>query len=595
MPIRPRLVLPAVLAGLLAIPAAGEAAALSANASNLSSVYAGAAAGDVIRLASGNYGSFRGGSKASPVTITAQAGATATITLNLSGADNVRFDGLTIAGGSIVDSRNITVVNSNFTDSVVLRQKIANANITFDRNRHVNISPCSGCLPGRIAINASDNPQGPSGIKITNSLFSGGQSDGVDMIGQAKGVQVGPGNEFSNLIQGGGTLHTDPIQTYGAQDTTIVGNYIHDNSTGIMVPDGLDFGTMRITDNVFTRIVQAGAYIGFQPNIQVVHNTSTEPLIFNDDPGKRASQGGSSTTGALIRDNILTGGITFLNGAGGGRTMDHNLFSGSPSFAGGSAPSTLAGFLLGPSSVGVGQASDGLDLGIRRDVINGAAPPTAPTTPATPKPSGTKPTTPTPKPANGTPATQAEAEATGAPSVVPGAASSAAAITLIRPLAGSLFGRRLSVGAYAADDSGVARVEFWIDDKLFSKDTKAPFRRNLRVRRLSYGDHTIVARVYAKDGGSSSSAVVARHVPRVGKASTRTAARWQVAAAPAAVGGTVLSGVGVPRKRVTVAITRCGDSHGQRIGRIHLRAARSGRLSGRSKRTGVCVLSVRAR
>lgn len=599
---RTRLLLSALFAGLLVVPASAPAAELSASASSLRSVYAAASSGDVIRLASGDYGSFTGGTRSGTVTVTAQAGAVATIDLNLSGANNLRFDGVTIDGGSITDSRNIAIVNSTFTGSTILSQKIANANITLDRNRFLNISPCSSCNEGRLTVSASDTPQGPSGIKITNSLFSGGFSDGVQLVGQAQGVQIGPGNEFSDLRQGS-AAHTDPIQTYGALDTTIVGNFIHDSSTSIMVPDGQDGGTMRISDNVFTRIEQAGAYIGFQPNIQVIHNTSTEPLIFNDDPGKR-SQGGGATTGAVIRDNILTGGIVFQNGAGAGRSMDYNLVpgggggtngisSGSPTFAGGAAPSTLAGFLLTSSSVGAGKASDGLDLGIRRDVISGTATPAPAPTPAptTPKPPTTKPPA---KPTNGTPATQAEAEATGAPSIVPGAAATAPAITLIRPTAGGEFGRRVSVAAYASDDSGVARVEFWIDGQLMARDAKAPYRRKLRVSGLAYGNHTIVARVYAKDGASASSAIVSRYVRRVRAASKAGSTRWQVAAAPAAAGGTVLSGIGKARKRVTVSITRCGDSRGRRVGRIHLRVARNGRISGRSKRTGVCVLGVRA-
>ena len=44
---------------------------------------------------------------------------------------------------------------------------------------------------------------------------------------------------FTGLAQVSAT-HTDAIQLYGSSHTLITGNWLHDNSTGIMAPDTSD-------------------------------------------------------------------------------------------------------------------------------------------------------------------------------------------------------------------------------------------------------------------------------------------------------------------------------------------------------------------
>ena len=145
-------------------------------------------------------------------------------------------------------------------------------------------------------------------MTISNSVFSGGNSDGVQITGNANGVVVGPGNEFFNLAQSSAT-HTDSIQLYGASDTTITGNYIHDAAEGIMAPDGGDSGFLHIENNVFSRIDQQGVYLGFKPGLVLNHNTFAAGLMLHDDPAK----GGSPTVGAIIKNNILLDGVAKQN------------------------------------------------------------------------------------------------------------------------------------------------------------------------------------------------------------------------------------------------------------------------------------------
>ena len=227
-----RLVATLVLLGaLLAVAGQARAADLNATPSTLSSVYASAQGGDVIHLAAGSYGNFAGGSKSSVVTLVAQPGATATISPNLgAGVSNLRFDGLTIDGVYTNGARNVAFVNSKFTGLVRVDTpaNVSAANILFDHDTFDGLSATATSYEGRLTVRGYDN-SAPVGVKITNSHFgNGGCSDGVQIIGGAYGVEVGPGNEFAGIRQGACAPHVDSIQLYGSSHTQIVGNYFHD-------------------------------------------------------------------------------------------------------------------------------------------------------------------------------------------------------------------------------------------------------------------------------------------------------------------------------------------------------------------------------
>ena len=257
-----------------AAPPRAHAADLQATPSTFASVFAGAKGGDRILLATGDYGRFSGGSKSSMLTLAAQPGAIASIAPSMTSATNLTFDGLTIRGAYLNGARNVAFVNSTFTDMtrVDTIASIANANILFDHNTFDGINMCSSCYEGRLTVRGYNNTA-PVGVTISNNHFGGGgQSDGIQVIGQAYGVQIGPGNEFANLKQGSFSAHVDPIQFYGDTHTTVTGNYFHGNSTGIMAGDGTDHAL--ITNNVF---VTDGEYpdqvvIGGGSNDVIRHN-----------------------------------------------------------------------------------------------------------------------------------------------------------------------------------------------------------------------------------------------------------------------------------------------------------------------------------
>jgi hypothetical protein len=366
-----------VLFALGLVPSAARAADLHATPSNFSSVYSSAAGGDTIYLATGSYGTFSGSAKSLTVTIAPESGATPTMSINFNGATNLKVTGAKITSATVQGtSRNITIANSTFTGDTVIRpDQMTNANIVFDGNTHNNITP-SGSYEGRISLTAGGNP---SGVVIKNSLFSGGLSDGIQ--NGSKGTQI-LDNEFTNIHQGDPNIaHTDALQLYGASNTVIKGNYFHAVEDCIMAPDGTNHET--ITDNVcVTDGSQNGFTIGSDNGSTISHNTfGANGLRLYGGNANKAS------TGTIVQDNILPGGDTIT---GSSLTVDYNLsksttsgthaISGSPTYVGGSKPTTLAGYALASNSLGKSNASDGGDRGADAADDGTVTPPPADTT-----------------------------------------------------------------------------------------------------------------------------------------------------------------------------------------------------------------------
>src|SRR3954451_1338969 len=240
----------------LSLSARADAADLNATPSNFSSVFNGAQGGDVIHLAAGSYGSFSGGSKSSFVKIQADSGVTASMSVSLSNsAKNLRFKNLTLSSAYLNRATYIEFVGNKFTGAVRIdTPDNTDLHVLFDGNSHDNINVCGTCYEGRITVNGSNN-SAPNGVKIINSHFSGGNSDGVQIVGNAYGTQIGPGNLFENIVMIDDT-HTDAIQLYHSRHTLITGNLLRNNETGIMAPDGADHEV--IENNVFA--TKSGGY-----------------------------------------------------------------------------------------------------------------------------------------------------------------------------------------------------------------------------------------------------------------------------------------------------------------------------------------------
>jgi hypothetical protein len=395
---------------IFAAPVGVRAASLSATPSNLSSVFGSAKSGDTISLAAGDYGTFRGGAKTGMVTLRAAAGTRPSMRIDLVRASFITFDGLTVTDASIgAGTHDIKIVNSQFTGMTTVGDgsTFANANILFDHVSFDGNNACDSCYEGRLTVRGTGSPaSAPMGVKVTNSHFgNGGESDGVQIVGNATGVQIGPNNEFSGIKQGNFARHVDSIQLYGSSQTQIVGNYFHDNDTILMAPDGGD------RENITNNVMVGGAY---RPAVQFGHHNAgvfTHNTIKNIDVNTYVAGGDSDpNTNMVVRDNVVLNGS--LNGddcqnctvsynlfGSGSRATGTNSLTGTPIFSGGTAPTTWAGWALKSGSPGKGNASDGIDRGIN---ISGV--PATPGTPATPTTPGT-PSTPGAPSTPGTPST----------------------------------------------------------------------------------------------------------------------------------------------------------------------------------------------
>jgi hypothetical protein len=374
---------------------------LNATTSNFSSQLAAAQPGQTICLATGNYGTFNGLTKSSPgVTITAAAGATPTMSIwfgtTASPIAWMILDHLTITGGEInAPANHVTIQNSTITNKIDVWQNggnnscsscpaMNNQNIVFDGDTfNMSANPSgSGGYEGRLNFLGTGSESTPAGVVVKNSTFTQQCADGVDILSGGYGVTIGPGNEFYNLMQGSCGPHIDSIQFVGT-DTTgplITGNYLHDNSTGMI---GYDYANdATITNNVVANIGTDGTAIAGNATGTISHNT-----LYNNQLSCGVTHQGNVCRSAFL-NNIATGITNQGGGTGSPSQNDYNLYTqgacgipgcgshnlkGTPTYVGGSNPNTYSGFALTSTSLGHLAASDGTDIGMN-DSTTGVTP-----------------------------------------------------------------------------------------------------------------------------------------------------------------------------------------------------------------------------
>ena len=294
--------------------------------------------------------------------------------LEFAPAVNVRIDGLTVTSANISGrSRNLTIANSRFTGiAVVNAQQMVNANVVFDGNSHADINTCAACYAGRLHIEG--NSGRPSGVVVANSVFSGGNSDGVRA--DADGIEI-RGNEFFGL-RDEDPFHTDPIQIFGGTRIVIRGNYFHDLhvSAAIMMADG---GAQNVVEqNVIAPGGYGWALTWYSDSGSIIrHNTFADGSCGFDLAcgiiNLGAKPGEPVGHGTIIRDNVL-GGISYPGGdpdrmftARYNLSRDtipgaHNI-TGLPTYVG--PAGRRSRYRLARGSLGEHDASGGTDIGIR--------------------------------------------------------------------------------------------------------------------------------------------------------------------------------------------------------------------------------------
>jgi len=116
----------------------------------------------------------------------------------------------------------------------------------------------------------------------------------------------------------------------------------------------------------------------------------------------------------------------------------------------------------------------------------------APTPEPTPTPTPIPAPTPTPTPT---------------PTPVPVADTTAPAVSITSPKAGATVSGSVSLSASASDNTGVTRVEFYIDGAIFATKTATPYSATWNTRSYASGTHTVTAKAYDAAGNTSSAQV----------------------------------------------------------------------------------------
>lgn len=342
---------------------------------NVASAVSSAATGSTICLNSGNYGSINLNNiaRSGYVTIRSASAKGASIAPQLGNTKYVRLESLTISSDVVQNSCSTHVqwVNNDFAGRglTLTNSGCGNLDTLIDGNSFTNFS-VGGGYEGRLSLVYG------SGITITNNFFgNGGASDGIQLVGGVSNVNISK-NTFSGILESlCGSVHCDAIQLYGAGTGIVIDkNYFTNGDTFIMAPDGSD--SVTLTNNVFdgaSTSYPGKIQMGSAKNPRFEHN-----IVINTNAGFNSKTGGTATTNAIVKNNILIGGQfdTWYGGGCSNCTFTRNLFNaasnangtdnliGTPTYVDGATPTKYTGFQLTSSSLGYKAATDGNDVGV---------------------------------------------------------------------------------------------------------------------------------------------------------------------------------------------------------------------------------------
>lgn len=183
--------------------------------STFASVVSGVGANAVVCLAAGAYGEWTGGARNNLTVhpVPGLARGLVTMYLDFANASGITVDGMTLTG---IDLRfdtthDLVIRNNNVTGCTSIKTaEWTNANVLLDSNEHLDRNADDCQQDGRISL-PNRNENAPSGLTICNSLFSGGDADGI--LNGSNGTII-EGNTFRDLHQAS-SAHTDAIQLYG--------------------------------------------------------------------------------------------------------------------------------------------------------------------------------------------------------------------------------------------------------------------------------------------------------------------------------------------------------------------------------------------
>jgi hypothetical protein len=374
---------------------AGEALAQSctttlSSGNSISTAIGSSSAGDTICLGDGNYSGFtlNAVTRSPRVTVRAVNPGEATITggLTFSGGtygftfDGVNFSGVDFTGAN---TREITLSNADASAGTIQIDGVTHSspNILFDNLTHYDQDNTGFCHGGTVncvgvgAYHFSYDGRSTPVATIRGAIIDRGCADGIQ-----SGVPfILEYSQIKNKVVGSciNDPHTDATQLYGGpfEGTIIRKNYYYSNVQVLAAYDGVD--GVLIEDNVFDpgpsgerRECQIELYSDDTSTIRwntVVARTSTYGHICLD--AKAADDDGFGT----IIENNIANSVSALSGSTYA-TKNNNLLvsgasgtdiSGSPTYVGGTNPTTWAGFQLDAASLGYGDATDSSNIGTR--------------------------------------------------------------------------------------------------------------------------------------------------------------------------------------------------------------------------------------
>jgi hypothetical protein len=354
----------------------------SGTALNIGSSVTSTPAGTNLCLNAGWYSFDATISKTSMTTIRAAAGHSQTdvnfTSLLTENSNNLRFQDFTAAndihlGNSSAPSTNVQIANFTSLGGMCVESPGLNADhILVDRGYFGDI--LGACGEGRFEL-IGDDPNGNNfgsgadmDVQVTNTTFENPDtnpvgSDGIETTTGARGLIVGPGDQFLNIKENQGNcqptlVHCDAISPFASTRTKVIGDYFYMNSQPL--GNFSCTNVVQVTDNI--SIAENSSHnfdLSGESNALIAHNTIVGPaglVVYGGNPGNCTNTG-------TIRDNVVSG-LTVSNFTG---TQTNNVTTFT--LLGGTSPTTWAGFAL---TSPLGTATDGGNVGARMTCAPGS-------------------------------------------------------------------------------------------------------------------------------------------------------------------------------------------------------------------------------
>lgn len=332
---------------------------LNATTSTFAAQVSAATAGQTLCLATGNYGTWAGTSKA--ITIKAADSASPAIVMAFHSGGGFTLDGFTSIAG-VIDgtSHDITVRNSTFkpTSCTIGCLDIEGgvSHIVIDHNDLTYPYTSSSGGPNSKIFLGTNGSMAGAAVTISNNTIENGDLDGIHTGGSGVLIQD---NRIANLCDRQ-VNHTDNIQFEGGSAITIEGNYIYESqlcfTQGITSYDAGTHG-VQILSNVVDIPRDWAIEFYVDDGSVIAHNTLVwHPASYSEFGTGTGiisidhKTGQACGSGTVVRDNVADVG---------GRcpfTASDNTLPSTVSYVGGApgASSTYPDLFLAASSPGQG-------------------------------------------------------------------------------------------------------------------------------------------------------------------------------------------------------------------------------------------------